>query len=295
MNLAPSHSGLVLLLLAVTASLAASARLQGATTISADHPYAWGANIGWINARGDGTNGTVLGEYVCSGFLYAANVGWIHLGSGSPANGIRYQNDSGTDFGVNHDGLGNLRGFAWAANIGWINFENIGAPTVDLASGVLSGSVYSANCGWISLSNAVTQVRTDTISGASDTDGDGIADAWEREKFSSLTIADANSNADGDGLADRLEYLADTNPLEATDELRLTFLRQDEVTPPRILLAWTTRPTRAYAVERRPTLGPDSAWEDVGLLPWPSAGSASFDEFGDQHFYRLRAFRPLAP
>jgi hypothetical protein len=29
----------------------------------------------------------------------------------SSANGIRYQNNSATDFGVNHDGLGNLRGY----------------------------------------------------------------------------------------------------------------------------------------------------------------------------------------
>ena len=37
------------------------------------------------------------------------------LGSGAPANGIQYQNNSAGDFGVNRDGLGNLRGHAWGA------------------------------------------------------------------------------------------------------------------------------------------------------------------------------------
>src|ERR1051325_3011593 len=91
------------------------------STINATNQFAYGANIGWLNWRGDTNNGAIIGEYVCSGCIYSANVGWINLGSGAPANGIRYQNNSGTDFGVNHDGLGNLRGYAYGPNIGWIN------------------------------------------------------------------------------------------------------------------------------------------------------------------------------
>src|SRR6267143_4588872 len=124
------------------------------TTINPANRHAYGANVGWMDWRADGANGARIGEYVCSGYLYAANVGWINLGSGAPSNGIQYQNDSGTDFGVNHDGLGNLRGYAYGANIGWVNFENTGAPKMDLKNGKFTGSIYSANCGWISLSNA---------------------------------------------------------------------------------------------------------------------------------------------
>ena len=54
-------------------------------------------------------------------------MGWIHLGDGTPANGIRYQNNSASDYGVNHDGLGNLSGLAYGANIGWINARGDGA------------------------------------------------------------------------------------------------------------------------------------------------------------------------
>src|SRR5438445_9515799 len=96
----------VLMLLCVVGS-------ANATTINPTNKYAYGANIGWIDWRGDTNNGAVIGEYVCSGFIYSANVGWINLGSGSPANGIQYQNNSGSDFGVNTDPLGSLRGYAY--------------------------------------------------------------------------------------------------------------------------------------------------------------------------------------
>jgi len=114
--------------------LAALARLPAATTIDAANRYA-----------------------------YAANVGWLDLGNGAPANQIQYQNNSAADFGVNQDGLGNLRGYAYGANIGWISFENTGAAKVDLLTGRFTGSAWSANCGWISLSNALAYVQTDTI------------------------------------------------------------------------------------------------------------------------------------
>src|ERR1041385_2010407 len=80
---------------------------SAATSINATNKYAYGANIGWIDARGNTNNGAIIGEFVCSGYLYAADVGWIHLGSNAPANGIQYQNNSATDYGVNQDGLGN--------------------------------------------------------------------------------------------------------------------------------------------------------------------------------------------
>jgi hypothetical protein len=76
-----------------------------ASTINSTDKFAYGANIGWLSAAADVANGSVIGEYVCSGYLWSANCGWIHLGGGTPVNAIRYQNNSATDFGVNHDGL----------------------------------------------------------------------------------------------------------------------------------------------------------------------------------------------
>src|SRR5712664_2413311 len=83
------------------------------TSINPTNKYAYGANIGWSDWRGDTNSGAVIGEYVCSGYIYAANAGWISLGGGTPTNGIYYLNLSANDFGVNQDGLGNLRGHAY--------------------------------------------------------------------------------------------------------------------------------------------------------------------------------------
>ena len=285
-------AGALLLLLTLHPRLATA---FAATTIDPVNKYAYGANLGWMDGRGDTNNGAVIGEYVCSGYVYSANVGWINLGSGAPTNGIHYQNLAAADFGVNQDGLGNLRGYAWGANIGWINFENTGAPKVDLKTGQLSGYAYSANCGWISLSNASAFVQTDIIAPGVDSDGDGIADAYEYTWFHDLTTASATTDSDLDGVSDRDEYLADTDPTDPGDYLHITLITHGLPPSTTTTLEWTSKPTRCYAIEERLTLESATPWAESYLLPFPGANSKTFDEATPQHFYRIRAFRPLAP
>ena len=268
-----------------------------ATTINPAHPHAYGANIGWMDWRGDTNSGAVIGEYVCSGYVYAADVGWIHLGGGAPTNGIQYQNISASDFGVNHDGRGNLRGLAYGADIGWLNFETIGAPAVDLKTGRLSGSIYSANCGWISLSNAFAFVQTDLIAPGVDTDGDGMADAWERQQFGNLTTANASTDTDHDGQSDLQEYLADTNPNDSNDNLRIT---QQDFSPggTTAMLTWRSTPTRCYFIQKTPDLT-TTLWLDGGLGIISPDGASTSRAFADTNapmrFYRVQAVKPLAP
>ncbi|MEO5803887.1 MAG: thrombospondin type 3 repeat-containing protein [Verrucomicrobiota bacterium] len=275
--------------LIVLGSLASSFAV---TTIHTANKFAYGANIGWMDWRGDTNSGAVIGEYVCSGYIYSANVGWISLGSGSPANLVQYQNISSNDFGVNHDGVGNLRGYAYGANIGWINFENTGAAKVDLSNGRLSGSIYSANCGWISLSNSVAFVQTTNILRGTDSDLDGLTDAWEILNFSSLTNTPA-ADGDGDGMNNLQEYQAGTNPNDAADSLRITSYTHGIPTPTYNTLLWTTKPTRFYALQYRPTLDPVSPFTDYVVFQNLGANNVGFDVFGEKYFFRIRAFRPL--
>lgn len=272
--------------------------LEAATTISATNKHAYGANIGWLNAAGDVANGAVIGEYVCSGYIWGANVGWIHLGDGSPANSIQYQNNSATDFGVNHDGLGNLFGLAYGANIGWIIFGTNGAPRVDLKTGALSGYAYGANCGWISLSNAFAHVQTDSLQSGPDSDGDGITDAWELSYTNTLTALSNTTDTDGDGFSDLNEHLADTNPLDAGDFLRIT----DFFAAPGGTMAdvtWLSRPTRCYFIEQRLNLNTGFPWFDSGLgLIAPDDATTTRTVTGTNapmRFYRVEAVKPLSP
>ncbi len=278
--------------------MATGTALGAASTINVGNRFAYGANIGRVNWRPSSAAGATMGEYVCSGFLYAANAGWINLGSGFPVNGIRYQNNSATDFGVNHDGLGNLRGFSWGANIGWINFEDSGAPRIDLSTGGFDGYAWSANAGWISLSNAFAFVQTDVIAPGADSDGDGLADAYERTWAGNLTAMNATTDSDGDGFSDRAEYLADTNPFDAGDNLRITSYRR--FTPNKSGLTWMSRPTRSYHVQLRLDFDPASTWSDSGLGRIdPDAGLETSRTIihGDvpSLFFQVEAVRPLAP
>ena len=274
-------------------------RTLATTTINANNKFAYGANLGWLDWRGDTNSGAVIGEYVCSGYIYSANVGWIHLGSNAPVNKIQYQNNSATDYGVNHDGLGNLRGFAYGANIGWINFENLGAAKVDLVTGKLSGSVYSANCGWISLSNAFAFVQTDHIQTGADTDSDGIADAWELTYTNTLTAFTASSDTDHDGVSDKNEYFADTNPLDPNSVLRITANSVAVITGTEFdTLTWNSRPTRQYVIHSRTSLDSTNAFTDATGLLTPDSGAtttrmATFGVLSPQRFFRVQASKPL--
>ena len=281
---------------------------DAATTIHSTNAYAYGANIGWINFRGDGTNGVSITDHFCHGYAYSANVGWISLGTGTPINGYAYANNSSTDYGVNlidfsNDGTtweAKLRGFAYGANIGWIHFETLGNPRINLATGRLHGHAYAANIGWIALDGTNVNVETTSMA-VPDTDGDGISDSWEMFHAQNLTALDDTLDRDGDGVSDLSEFLADTDPDDGSDFLEITDYSLAEqiggTGPYYTMLQWTSQLTRKYTIEANEDLG--TLWGDMltGIVPTSGATTSRtiIDSDATRRFYQIHASLPLTP
>jgi hypothetical protein len=278
-------------------SLQPPASLHATTTIDLVNRYAYGANFGWMDWVANTNNGAVIGDYVCSGYVYSGNIGWINLGSGSPTNGIYYQNLSTNDFGVNQDGLGDLTGYAWGANIGWITFEQTyGMPKVNLLTGQLSGYVWSANCGWISLNNAEAYVQTDTLY-PGPLAPNGLPIPWLLSYFSTTNV-NANADPTGKGMTIGQDYVAGTNPNNPNSILKIT-AESFGLGGTNANLTWYSEPTRLYYILENTNVG-TATWKysSLGLIA-PSAGSTTTAGYNDSkaptRVYRVQAVVPLYP
>lgn len=277
--------------------LALQLPLAGQSTISPVERHAHAANAGWIDWRPSPADGVVCSETHLSGHAWSGNFGWILFGNGQPANGHRWSNTTADDFGVNLEPAGQLTGYAWAPNIGWIVFESTyGNPKLDYLTGRLSGHVWASNIGWIQLETPTSALGTLSIS-RPDSDGDGIPDAYESLHFNSLKTAGPGTDADGDGVSDLEESIADTDPNDPADRLRIV----DHSYPDgftKALLTFTSRPSRLYRIETTTDLQPPWTLADPGTFP-PDAGPTTSRLFkidkDPRRFFRVLAMRPLQP
>lgn len=288
--------------------MVATCGVAGATTTidpnDVGAQYAYGANTGWVNMEGDQVNGVVIGEYTCSGYAWATTIGWINFGDGSPANGIRYQNASASDFGVNlvnyvsTEGkhTADLRGNAYSPNIGWIAFEVMGNPRINFQTGELEGHAWSANTGWIALEEIGVTIAT-TLQPSSDSDGDSIGDSYEYDHAGGLQTMTELTDSDGDGVLDTKEYEADTDPFDATDRLQILSIEeggQDGY----YNITFTTKATRVYQMQANSVLDGGN-WTNTGgqidptgvtfttIVPGPG--------IGEVQFWRTASRLPLQP
>ena len=133
-----------------------------------------------------------------------------------------------------------------------------------------------------------------------DTDGDGIADEWERTNFGNLTTATLTSNWDGDSATDKSEYLASTNPKNGAEFLDIVSSAYNG-TQTSVTLVFTTKPTRRYRLQTSLKLGvaPDT-WVDSGLgVITPDAGATTTRSISwpgtTRKFIRVVSLKPLQP
>jgi hypothetical protein len=128
-----------------------------------------------------------------------------------------------------------------------------------------------------------------------DTDGDGLPDDWEtNHQFSATDAADATQDADGDGATNLQEFLAGTDPWDASSLLRIEAIAQNRDGV--VTLQFTAQSNKTYTVRASPATD-GAAWVRVADVPAaptnrtvvvtdPSAPIAA-----GQRFYRLASPR----
>lgn len=121
-----------------------------------------------------------------------------------------------------------------------------------------------------------------------DTDGDGLADDWEQQYFGSTTGAITNADADGDGFSNLQEFLAGTDPTNATSALRITAVSP---TDPDIVINYDAVANKRYELQFTEDLL-TSNWTGIATNTVLATGSAQFTDAGaasfSNRFYRVR-------
>jgi hypothetical protein len=128
-----------------------------------------------------------------------------------------------------------------------------------------------------------------------DSDHDGISDAFEMAYVNDLTTMSNSSDFDHDGFTDKGEYLALTNPLDPQSNLKIT--RISKLTNINsVEMEWTSSPARIYDIDATINLS-DASWIYLGTVPGATGVSTiqAIEAGAPQAFFRVAARIPLQP
>lgn len=89
---------------------------------------------------------------------------------------------------------------------------------------------------------------------SSDSDGDGIPDAWEIVHFGGMTNAAPDDDEDGDGQSNVNEFRCGTNPHDGDDVLRIKQVTQDSPSRHGLVIRWASVATTEYTIDRSTNL-----------------------------------------
>ncbi len=125
-----------------------------------------------------------------------------------------------------------------------------------------------------------------------DVNHDQIDDRWQAQYFGSATAANAQSGVDfdHDGLNNLSEYLAGTNPTNATSCLRMESVSSLLGTT---RLSWQSVAGRSYQVYSRDALTSSSPWQSVGSAVSANATNTIWYDptpLGARRFYRVMVY-----
>lgn len=184
--------------------------------------FAYGENVGWLNAEpsGEGGPGVHVDGSTLKGYIWGENIGWVNLSC------LNKNSCATVNFGVVKDASGALSGYAWAENVGWINFAPTGGGvSIDPSTGEFNGRAWGENIGWVSFNSTgpvAYKVKTASsvqacIAGDLDCDGDvdqndlNILLSYRNQPASSCALCDLNGDGTITGLDARKLTLLCTN------------------------------------------------------------------------------------
>jgi hypothetical protein len=134
----------------------------------------------------------------------------------------------------------------------------------------------------------------DVTAAQTDTDSDGMPDAWESANGLNPAVNDATGDFDKDGWTNRMEYLAGTNPRSAASLLTISSAAAQ--LPSQVSLSWPATANRIYRVRYSTGL---SSWAYVpGQIYFPVAAGTQTATFpppagaGTRAFYQVELLTP---
>ena len=123
------------------------------------------------------------------------------------------------------------------------------------------------------------------IAYVADTDADGLPDHWEQSSFGSVTGATASADPDNDDMTNLEEYIAGTDPTNASSYLKIDALTG----PPSAVASFIAVSNRTYTVEFTDRVGA-SPWEklaDITARSTNRIASVPDPGYASNRVYRL--------
>jgi uncharacterized protein (TIGR03790 family) len=127
----------------------------------------------------------------------------------------------------------------------------------------------------------------------SDDDADGVSDQWEYRHFGSAAMW-GDDDPDGDGVGNAGEFLADTDPTNGAEFLRVVTW-QASATGPAVRVHFSSGTTRTYRVDvNAVALTNAAAWAEATNFSRGADGTTTWENVlsGTTEFYRVRALLP---